>query len=183
MLSIERPSNSQFAALNAAACFAKAINSVVHTGVKSAGWEKSTSQRPRVIRERAIAERRLGDEIRRRRIDARHDRSKAAPGGSRVMATAATSAATSAAGAAETAGLAGVVCEQLIGPFPFGWRGDHRLSSGTFRNRFPALSGAGNCPAFMFTCSDGMMRRGMSRLASRALRMATNASSLMPSRA
>ncbi len=42
-LSIDRPSNSQFMLLKVSAAFAKPMNSVVHTGVKSAGCEKRIS--------------------------------------------------------------------------------------------------------------------------------------------
>jgi hypothetical protein len=45
-LSIDRPSNSQFMALKVSAAFAKPMNSVVHTGVKSAGCENRISHLP-----------------------------------------------------------------------------------------------------------------------------------------
>jgi hypothetical protein len=46
MLSIDKPSNSQFMLLNNSARFAKPMNSVVHTGVKSAGCENKMSHLP-----------------------------------------------------------------------------------------------------------------------------------------
>ena len=46
MLSIDKPSSSQFMALKVSAALAKPMNSVVHTGVKSAGCENSTSHLP-----------------------------------------------------------------------------------------------------------------------------------------
>lgn len=46
-LSIDRPSSSQFLVFNSAATPAKPMNSVVQTGVKSDGCEKSTSYLPR----------------------------------------------------------------------------------------------------------------------------------------
>ncbi len=45
-LSIDRPSSSQFSFWNSGWALAKAVNSVVHTGVKSAGCENSTSHLP-----------------------------------------------------------------------------------------------------------------------------------------
>ncbi len=47
MLSIDSPRRSQFIAANSSACFAKPMNSVVQTGVKSEGWEKRMSHLPR----------------------------------------------------------------------------------------------------------------------------------------
>jgi DNA-binding transcriptional LysR family regulator len=44
LLSIDRPSSSQSIALKSACRLAKAMNSVVHTGVKSAGCENSTRE-------------------------------------------------------------------------------------------------------------------------------------------
>ena len=38
LLSMERPISSQLSALNSSAIDANVMNSVVHTGVKSAGW-------------------------------------------------------------------------------------------------------------------------------------------------
>jgi hypothetical protein len=46
-LSIERPSSSQFIFLKVSAALAKPMNSVVHTGVKSAGCENRISHLPR----------------------------------------------------------------------------------------------------------------------------------------
>jgi hypothetical protein len=44
---MESPSSSQLMAWKSAWRLAKAMNSVVHTGVKSAGCENSTSHLPR----------------------------------------------------------------------------------------------------------------------------------------
>ena len=45
--STESPTSSQFSFLNSSRLFSKATNSVVQTGVKSAGWLKSTNHLPR----------------------------------------------------------------------------------------------------------------------------------------
>ncbi len=46
MLSMESPTRAQFRAFNAGSMEAKVMNSVVQTGVKSAGWEKRITHRP-----------------------------------------------------------------------------------------------------------------------------------------
>lgn len=46
-LSTDSASNSQSRARNRSAALASAMNSLVQTGVKSPGWEKNSSQRPR----------------------------------------------------------------------------------------------------------------------------------------
>ncbi len=43
---MDRPMSSVFRAFQSAFMEAKVMNSVVQTGVKSAGWEKRTTQRP-----------------------------------------------------------------------------------------------------------------------------------------
>lgn len=44
---MHRPSSSQSMAANFGAAWAKPMNPAVHTGVKSAGWEKGISHLPR----------------------------------------------------------------------------------------------------------------------------------------
>lgn len=55
-------------------------------------------------------------------------------------------------------------------------------SSGMRRYRVPFASGSGSRPARMFTCMAGSISRGAPKVASRAIRMAANASSSTPSR-
>jgi len=47
VLSIDSPSSSQLSSRNSPAMLANVMNSVVHTGVKSAGCEKKMTHLPR----------------------------------------------------------------------------------------------------------------------------------------